>query len=97
MKIDDAVLKKVEELARLRLEDDEKKRIFLDLQEILDAFSIIKQLDVENEDCSFIPIPLENTLMEDIPMENSEKEKEDVLSLVKNLEDNKIIGPRPIE
>jgi len=28
MKIDDAVLKKVEELARLRLEDDEKKRIF---------------------------------------------------------------------
>ncbi|MDI3473715.1 MAG: hypothetical protein PWR30_38 [Candidatus Woesearchaeota archaeon] len=41
MKIDDAVLKKVEELARLRLEDDEKKKIFSDLQEILDAFSII--------------------------------------------------------
>lgn len=96
MKIDDAVLKKVEELARLRLEDDEKERIFSDLQEILDAFSIIRQLDVENEDCSFIPIPLENTLREDIPMESSDKEKEDVLSLVKNLEDNKIIGPRPI-
>jgi aspartyl-tRNA(Asn)/glutamyl-tRNA(Gln) amidotransferase subunit C len=97
MKIDNTILKKVEELARLRLDEDEKKRIFSDLQETLDAFSIIKQADIEDEESSFIPIPLENTLREDVAGKNLGKEKEDVLSLAKNLQDNQIIGPRPIE
>jgi Asp-tRNA(Asn)/Glu-tRNA(Gln) amidotransferase C subunit len=40
---------------------------------------------------------LENTLREDVAGKNLGKEKEDVLSLAKNLQDNQIIGPRPIE
>ena len=97
MKIDNTILKRVESLARLRLEEEEKEKIFSDLQETLDAFSIINEVDVENEESSFIPIPIENSLREDIAEKNLCEEKKDVLSLVKNLQDNQVIGPRPIE
>jgi len=97
MKIDDTILKRVESLARLRLEEEEKEKIFSDLQETLDAFSIINEVDVENEESSFIPIPIENILREDVADKNLCEEKKDVLSLAKNIQDNQIIGPRPIE
>ena len=97
MKIDDSVLERVEKVSRLSLTSEEKQKIFSDLNDTLNAFSIINEVNVDKEKSSFIPIILENTLREDVPNNNCNNYNNDALNLASNLEDNQLIGPRTIE
>lgn len=48
MKVDDALILKLENLAKLRLEEDEKASLKNDLEKIIDMFSLISEVDTED-------------------------------------------------
>ncbi len=58
-------VEKVAKLARLKLTDEEKEEFSRDLNEILEAFEIIKNVDTEGVEPAYLPIDVEDVLRED--------------------------------
>jgi len=67
VKIDRELLISVARNARINLTDSEIKKFLPQLQEILDAFSKLEDVQLKAENPSFQPIPLKNVMREDTP------------------------------
>ncbi len=85
-------VKKVAELARLQLSEDELERFSKELEEIEKAFSVIQEVDTENVEPAFQPIEIENVFREDVPKESFSQEE--ALSNTEHKENGYFKGPR---
>ncbi len=92
--VDKRLLLKVARNARLNLVQDEIREFLPQLEEILEAFSKLNELDVSQEKPSFQPLPLKNVMRKD------EQEKclsqEEALKNAKNKKDGYFLGPRVV-
>lgn len=64
-KIDEQTVKKVSGLARLNLTDDETKKFTKQLQNVLDAFKSLNEVDTEKVEPAFHPLEIKNIFRED--------------------------------
>jgi len=93
-KVDKALLLRVAKNARLCLDEAEVREFLPQLEEILEAFSKLDELDVSNERPSFQPIPLKNVMRKDEP----EKclSQEEALKNAKSTKNGYFLGPRVV-
>ena len=91
-KVDKKLLLRVAANARLNLTEAEIEKFLPQLQEILEAFSKLDEIDAGKEQPSFQPIKLKNVMRED----KVEKclSQEEALSNTKNKKDGYFLGPR---
>ncbi|MBI4019878.1 MAG: Asp-tRNA(Asn)/Glu-tRNA(Gln) amidotransferase subunit GatC [Candidatus Aenigmarchaeota archaeon] len=94
MSIDRETVKRVAEVARLRLTDRETEKFSRDLGDILGAFKELERVDTKNVKPTFQPIEVKNVLRED----KAEKSlsREEALSNTKNKEEGYFKGPRVV-
>lgn len=94
MELTKDTVKKVAQVARLRLTGNEIDKFTPQLKEILEAFSKIDEIDTKNTKMSIQPVKLKNALRDDVP-----KECLSVSDALKNTEhkkDSYFKGPRAI-
>ena len=65
MKINKETLQKIEDVSRLKLTKEEKETFLDELDDVLEAFSKIGDVNTENVEKSLHPLPLEGTTRED--------------------------------
>ncbi len=65
MKVDEKLIKHVASVARLNLTDVEVKKFVPEFKEILEAFSVLDEIDVKNTKMSIQPVEVKNVLRED--------------------------------
>lgn len=91
--IEEQTVKKVAQVARLDLTDQEIKKFSVDLNNILDAFKEIEKVKTDSVEPTFQPIPVKDVLREDIV--ESSFSQETALSNVKiNKEEGHFKGPK---
>lgn len=90
MELDHDMIEKVARLSRLRLSPEEEKQLLADFQEILAAFSLLDEAEVEC-DPAFHAIEIENLMREDMP--SIEISPDEMLEQMKTLQ-RYIRGPR---
>ena len=66
IKVDEFLVRKVADNARLALTDNEAKKFIPQLDEVLEYFSMLDKLDVSNEEPSFQPVKIRNSMREDV-------------------------------
>lgn len=94
MEVDKKILEHVAEIARLKLTEQEIKKFLPQLNEALEFFTQLKEVNTEGIKPSFQPVELKNTMRED-----KEKEclsQEDALSLAEHKKDGYFKGPRAV-
>ncbi len=69
------IIEKVAKNSRLELNEKEKEKFLLQLKEILEAFSVVDEVNVENLPASFQPILIKDVFRED-KVENSLSQEE---------------------
>jgi aspartyl-tRNA(Asn)/glutamyl-tRNA(Gln) amidotransferase subunit C len=94
MEITKEVVKKVAEVARLRLTGNEVDRFTPQLKEILEAFSLIDEVDTQDTKMSIQPVEIKNALREDKVGECLSVE--DALRNTEHKKDNYFKGPKAI-
>ncbi|MBT6519429.1 Asp-tRNA(Asn)/Glu-tRNA(Gln) amidotransferase subunit GatC [Candidatus Woesearchaeota archaeon] len=67
MNIDPNLIKKIASVSRLNLTDKETEKFTSDLQNILDAFKKLDEVDVSNIPTAIHPIDVKNITRDDIP------------------------------
>jgi aspartyl-tRNA(Asn)/glutamyl-tRNA(Gln) amidotransferase subunit C len=87
-------VKHVAQLARIKLTPEEEKEFSKELQQILDAFSTIKNVNIENTKPSFLPIPVQDNTREDHIKQSAEVKK---ILANRTSQDNLFISPKIIE
>lgn len=90
--IDEEEIKKVSELARIELSEEEIKEFAKDLQEIFENFEKIDEVDTKGIEVMLHPIEIKNVFREDEPSES--KEERDLLSNTINKEKGFFKGPK---
>ncbi|MBR9690654.1 Asp-tRNA(Asn)/Glu-tRNA(Gln) amidotransferase subunit GatC [Candidatus Woesearchaeota archaeon] len=75
MKVDKELILHVAEVARLKLTETEVKKFVSEFKEILDAFSILDEINVEKTKMSIQPVDVKNVLREDKAEECFSQEK----------------------
>ncbi len=91
MELNKDVVKNIARVSRLNLSDAEIDSIEKDMNEVLDAFSKISEVDTTGVEMSIQPIKINTKLREDEV--TSSLSNEDALSLTKNKKDGFIMGP----
>lgn len=66
MKLDKELINRIAFNARIKLEDEEAEELIPQLQEILNTFSQIKNVDTTNTEPSFHPIKIKPFMREDV-------------------------------
>ena len=94
-KIDSAILEKVAKNARLNLSEGEKKIFLPQMQEILNTFSVLDELDASKEKPSFQPIEIKNVWRED--KVGKCLSQEEALSNTKHRKDGYFKGPKVMQ
>ncbi|HZX19628.1 MAG TPA: Asp-tRNA(Asn)/Glu-tRNA(Gln) amidotransferase subunit GatC [archaeon] len=93
-KVDKELLIRVAQNARLNLSKKEIDVFLPQFKAVLESFSKIDSLDVENEEPSFQPLPVKNVFRED----KAEKSltQEEALSNTKHKKDGYFKGPKVV-
>lgn len=94
MEINPELVKKVAENARIKLKPEELKKFAKDMQEVLNTFEKLAEVDTEKVEPSFHAIPVINVSRKD-EIGKSVK-REDALSLTKHSTDEYFKGPKTI-
>ncbi|HIH21494.1 MAG: Asp-tRNA(Asn)/Glu-tRNA(Gln) amidotransferase subunit GatC [Candidatus Diapherotrites archaeon] len=94
VKVDKELILKVAKNARLNLSEEEVKKFLPQLQEILEAFSKIDELNVEKAKPSFQPLEQKNVWRKDAVKECLSQEE--ALSLTKHKKNGYFKGPRVV-
>jgi aspartyl-tRNA(Asn)/glutamyl-tRNA(Gln) amidotransferase subunit C len=89
-KINKALLEHVSKIARLELTEEEKEKFLKQLEDILEAFKKIDEVDTTKVKPSFHPIEIKNVMRED----EVKVWKWDPLANTKHKEKNYFKGPR---
>lgn len=92
--VDADELEHVAENARLNLSDEEKQVFAEDLEDILDAFESLDDIDTEDVDPAFHPVEFEDGTRPDEPEECLTQDE--ALSNTENKEDGYFKGPRAV-
>lgn len=95
VKVDKELLLKVAKNSRLKLSEAEVKKFLPEMQEILEAFSKIDELNIEGIKPSFQPIAVKNVFRKDVPKECLTQEQ--ALSLSKHSKNGYFKGPKVME
>lgn len=94
MRVDEATLKRIADVARIRLSEGEAKELLKQMNEIIGSFSKISGVDTKGVHPSFQPVELRNALREDkIKPGLSQKE---ALSNSKLTKEGYFRGPRSV-
>ena len=93
--ISEKVLKRVAKNARIRLSQKELSQFALELKDVLDAFSKIDEVDVENETPSFQPLPIKNVFRQDISGKTLSQSQ--ALSNTKHKKAGYFLGPKVVD
>lgn len=67
MKIDDALLQKLEKLSSLKISDEKREGVIEQLSEIVSFVEILNELDLTHEEATFTTVAGGTPLREDIP------------------------------
>ena len=92
MEITPELIKRVAANARLHLKEEEIKKFAADMKEILENFKKLSEVNTDNVEPSFHPIPIKNVTREDEPGECLDREK--ALSLTPHRTDKYFKGPK---
>ena len=84
-------IERVAKVARIKLNEQERKEYQEYLKSILRAFEIIKKVDTNNVEPSYLPINIKNKMRNDTPKESKGKE---LLKLTNLTQDGYFIGPK---
>lgn len=95
VKITPTLTAEIARASKLQLTDKEVEKFTHDLQEILNAFSVLDTLDVQGVKPSFKPVQHLDVLREDTVKTSLSQEQ--ALSLTKQKENGFFIGPRTID
>jgi len=96
MKIDNDLLKKLETLSSLEIEEDKREGTIKQLSEIVEFVENLSELDLENEEATFTTVAGGTPMREDIPKVNSDIIKTILENAPKN-EQNCFVVPKIIE
>ncbi len=96
MRIDEEILKKLEKLSHLRIDESKKEEVIGQLSEILEYVENLKELDTEHLDSFFSTLPGNTPVREDIPSNDPSIPKE-ILENAPQSEDDFFIVPAIIE
>ncbi|BCU71130.1 Asp-tRNA(Asn) amidotransferase subunit GatC [Stygiolobus caldivivus] len=91
MEIDEKLLEKLQNLALIEIKEGEKDKLKKDLQNILQFFDKINQLDLTNVEPLFHPLS-SGKLRKDEPLKTLTRDE--ALQNVKRKENGYIVGPR---
>ena len=94
MQVDKKLIENVAKVARLNLTDSEIEKFDPQLDEVMQAFSSLQQIDTQGVEPSFHPIPLKDAVREDIPKESLSQEE--ALSLTQHKKDGYFRGPKAV-
>lgn len=94
LKVDESLLESVARNSRLNLTDSEKKKFLPQMNEILEAFSKLDEIKVENVKPSFQPLPLQNVWRED--KTGKCLTQDEALSNTKHKKDGYFKGPKVV-
>ncbi len=92
MDITPELVKRVAANARLHLKEDEVKKFVADMKEILENFKKLAEVNTDDVEPSFHPIPIKNVTREDEPGECLDREE--ALSLTPHRTDKYFKGPK---
>ena len=94
MKVDKELIEHVASVARLKLSSEEVKKFVPEFKEILDNFSKLDSVNVDNVEPSFQPVDLKDAVRED----KAEKclSQSDALANTKLKKDGYFKGPRAV-
>ncbi len=93
--IDIATVKKVVEVARLKLSEEEIKKFSLDMNNILEAFKELEKVKTDGVEPAFWPIEVKDILRED-KIGRSLETKEALANVKENKEDGYFKGPKVV-
>jgi aspartyl-tRNA(Asn)/glutamyl-tRNA(Gln) amidotransferase subunit C len=91
MKISRKTLEHVANISKLKLTDEEIEKFLPQLEEAINFFSQLEQVNTDNVSPSFHPVELKNSLREDV--EKKCLSQDDALSLTKHKKDGYFKGP----
>ncbi|MAG91307.1 Asp-tRNA(Asn)/Glu-tRNA(Gln) amidotransferase GatCAB subunit C [Candidatus Woesearchaeota archaeon] len=94
MNIDRKLLEHVAEVARIKLSEEEIKKFLPQLEEALEFFSKLKEVNTDDVKPSFQPVELKNAMRED--KEKKCISQDDALSLTEHKKDGYFKGPRAV-
>ena len=94
MRVDENLIKRIGELARITLTDGEVDKFKIEIIEILDCFSKLDEVNAEDVEPSFQPVPLKNFMREDKITECLSQSK--ALQNSKNNKDGYFKGPKAV-
>ena len=94
MEVDKKLLEHVADVARIKLTEEEIKKFLPQLEEILEFFSQLKEINTDNVKPSFQPVELKNAMRED--KEEECLSQDDALSLTEHKKDGYFKGPKAI-
>ena len=92
MEVDRKLLEHVAEVARIKLNEEEIKKFLPQLEEALEFFSKLKEVDTDNVKPSFQPVEIKNAMREDIEKESLSQDN--ALSLAEHKKNGYFKGPR---
>ena len=94
MDITPELVKRVATNARLKLKEEEITHFAKEMQEILNAFATLQEVNTDKVEPSFHPIPVKNVAREDVPEPCLDREK--ALSLTPHRTDKYFKGPKAL-
>ncbi|PIN75381.1 Asp-tRNA(Asn)/Glu-tRNA(Gln) amidotransferase GatCAB subunit C [Candidatus Woesearchaeota archaeon CG10_big_fil_rev_8_21_14_0_10_37_12] len=92
MEITPELVKHVAQTARLNLKEEELKKYAAEMQEILNTFEKLSEVDTTGVEPSFHPIPIKNITRKDEPNDCLPREK--ILELTKHKTNEHFKGPK---
>lgn len=92
--IDEKLVSEIAETARLDLSEEEKSKIKENMKNVLEAFSVIEECSVEDEEMSVQPIKFKNKWRDD--KEEKCLSQEEALSQTKHKKESYFKGPKSI-
>ena len=96
MQIDDKLLKRLESLSQIKIEETKESEILEELNKFLDFVEILNELDVKNLEATFSTLDSGSPFRKDIPKSQSEV-GEKILKNAPKSADNIFIVPKIIE
>jgi len=94
MQIDEKLIRHVAELARIKLTDKEVEKFTPQLNEVLEGFRKLEEVNTDDVEPSFHPIAVKNHMRED--KEEECLTQEEALSCTKHKKDGYFIGPKAV-
>jgi len=96
MKIDNDLLKKLETLSSLEIEESKREGTIQQLSEIVEFVENLNELDLDNEEATFTTVTGGTPMREDVPSVNSDIIKP-ILENAPQSEQNCFVVPKIIE